>query len=106
MYKNYIFDFYGTLCNIWTNERKRYLWENLSQVLHSQGADYHAGELQKKYLLLCRQETERLQKEKCYDLIEIDLMKVFEWLYLDKGVSVNKETLKETMVIFRLLSLE
>ncbi|MBQ3375388.1 MAG: HAD family hydrolase [Erysipelotrichaceae bacterium] len=105
-YKNYIFDFYGTLCNIWTNEKKRYLWENLSEVFRSQKADYHAGQLQKKYLSLCRQETERMQDEKQYDLIEIDLLKVFESLYLEKGITVSEETLKETMVIFRLLSLE
>ena len=105
-YKNYIFDFYGTLCNIWTNERKRYLWENLVEVFRCQGIIYHANELQKKYLSLCVEETERMQKEKQYDLIEIDLMKVFEGLYLYKGVTASEETLKETMVVFRLLSME
>ena len=105
-YKNYIFDFYGTLCNIWTNERKRYLWENLVEVFRCQGIIYHANELQKKYLSLCAEETERMQKEKQYDLIEIDLVKVFEGLYLYKGVTASEETLKEAMVVFRLLSME
>ena len=30
MYQNYIFDLYGTLVDIHTNEKKAYLWKELS----------------------------------------------------------------------------
>lgn len=30
MYKNYIFDLYGTLLDIHTNESKKYLWEKMT----------------------------------------------------------------------------
>ena len=30
MYQNYIFDLYGTLVDIHTNEKKAYLWEKMS----------------------------------------------------------------------------
>ena len=30
MYQNYIFDLYGTLVDIHTNEKKAYLWKKLS----------------------------------------------------------------------------
>lgn len=30
MYQNYIFDLYGTLVDIHTNENKHYLWEKMA----------------------------------------------------------------------------
>ena len=30
MYQNYIFDLYGTLVDIHTNEKKAYLWKKMS----------------------------------------------------------------------------
>ena len=105
-YDNYIFDFYGTLVCLWTNERKKYLWCTLAELFRGQKAHYHAGELQKRYLRYCRQVTDRMQRECDHQLIEIDLLEVFDLLYKNKGVTVNKETLKETAVIFRLLSTE
>ena len=105
-YSNYIFDFYGTLVCLWTNERKKYLWCTLAELFRSQKAYYHAGELQKRYLRCCRQVTDRMQKEYDHQLIEIDLLEVFDLLYKNKGVTADKETLKETAVIFRLLSTE
>lgn len=103
-YENYIFDFYGTLVCLWTNERKKYLWCTLADLFRGRKAYYHAGELQKRYLRYCRQVSDRMQKEYDHQLIEIDLLEVFDMLYKNKGVTVDKEKLKETAVIFRLLS--
>ena len=103
-YDNYIFDFYGTLACIWTNERKRYLWQGMADLFRQQKAPYHAGELQKKYLYYCDLVTRRMQREYDHQLIEIDLLEVFDLLYKNKGINADKGTLEETAVIFRLLS--
>lgn len=105
-YRNYIFDFYGTLSEIWTNERKRYLWDGLAGFMKQYGAFYHAGELQKKYGEFCRREDERLKKEKDHYFVEIDLEVVFEKLYQYKGVKADADLIRETEVVFRLLSMD
>lgn len=105
-YQNYIFDFYGTLCEIWTNERKRHLWDGLAGFMKQHGAFYHARQLQKKYLEFCQREDERLRREKDHYLIEIDLADVFRDLYEYRGVKADDELIRETEVVFRLLSMD
>ena len=105
-YDYYIFDFYGTLACIWTNERKRYLWQGMADLFRQQKAYYHAGELQKKYIYYCDQVTKRMQREYGHQLIEIDLLEVFDLLYRNKKVVADKAVLQETAIIFRLLSTE
>lgn len=48
MYQNYIFDLYGTLVDIRTNERKPSLWKYMAQYMTLQGAAYTPAELKKK----------------------------------------------------------
>ena len=48
MFKNYIFDLYGTLVDINTNEDSLILWEKLSLFYSYQEANYSSNEL--KYL--------------------------------------------------------
>lgn len=40
MYQNYIFDLYGTLVDIHTNEDKPYLWDKMTEFYGFQGAIY------------------------------------------------------------------
>ena len=49
MYQNYIFDLYGTLVDINTNEWKMYLWEKLRIFYGYYGAHYTARELKNSY---------------------------------------------------------
>ena len=49
MYENYIFDLYGTLVDIHTNESKPSLWENMARYMTLQGAPYDSGELRRAY---------------------------------------------------------
>ena len=39
-YKNYIFDFYGTLVDILTDEKYPVLWDTLGQLYQAYGAAY------------------------------------------------------------------
>ena len=50
MYENYIFDLYGTLVDINTNEEKRRLWEKLALFYGYNGAAYKPKELKRAYL--------------------------------------------------------
>lgn len=47
-YENYIFDLYGTLVDIHTDEEKTELWEKLAQFYGYYGAVYTAEELKKR----------------------------------------------------------
>ena len=51
MYKNYVFDLYGTLVDIRTNEEKVYLWDKLTELFGFYGAIYTRSELKKRYCL-------------------------------------------------------
>ena len=44
-YDNYIFDLYGTLVDIHTNEKKAYLWKKMSLFFGMKGAAYEPKEL-------------------------------------------------------------
>ena len=39
-FKNYIFDFYGTLVDIETDEDSSVLWDTMAQIYQSYGASY------------------------------------------------------------------
>lgn len=99
-YRNYIFDLYGTLVDIRTDEAGRRLWR-LSALYYSEhGAGYSASELRSGYLRLCAEEQSKSPDPN----YEIELRRVFERLYLEKGVSADERLIADTAVFFRLTS--
>jgi len=104
--ENYIFDFYGTLVDIWTNERKKSLWDSFSADLKIHGIHYYPAQLQKVYLKTCQQETLRMQQEHPDRLVEIDLKKVFAEIGLRKGVKLSSEDIVKLACRFRDYSTE
>ncbi len=102
MYNNYIFDLYGTLVDIHTEEIKRSLWEKLSLFYSFHGADYGPKTLRKEYLSLCRQEEEKLSVS---DYPELEITGVFLQLFLNKSVPADAELAREAGRVFRILSL-
>lgn len=100
MYTNYIFDLYGTLADIHTNENKPYLYKKISALYASYGAVYTPGEWKRQYARLC----EKHQKASQNPHYEIQLLEVFEELFALKGISVSKDTLFAVANIFRVLS--
>ncbi len=101
--RNFIFDLYGTLCDIHTNESKASLWKNMAGIYRSFGAYYDAKTLRKSYLRLCREETETLQKE-VGENAEIELRNVFQKLFVEQGVEPDKALVEYVGVTFRVLS--
>lgn len=113
--KNYIFDLYGTLVDIHTNESKPSLWKSMASLLSLMGASYAPGVLKGRYRELVRdQSAGRLpvMREKFGDDglaeedVEIRLEQVFEQLFLERGVEADEKTLSQTGLIFRSLSLQ
>lgn len=101
MYKNYLFDLYGTLVDIKTNEKKKQLWVKLSLFYSYSGAFYSFSDLKKAYFSEVQESIKTNTKSKYPD---IDISLVFKKLYEDKGVIVDKTTVTLTMRLFRVLS--
>ena len=86
-YENYIFDLYGTLVDIHTDERKIAFWKKMSAIFHRYGADYAPSELRDLYF----GEVDVLSEEKKEEgrFIEIDLyeafLKLYERLHTDRS---------------------
>ncbi len=106
MYQNYIFDLYGTLVDIHTDEFKLSLWRQMAAFYSLKGAKYKGKELRDEYLKYVDQEQETLAKKQQMDvsLVEIVLDRVFAKLYTQKGVKANRQLVEDTMVMFRMLS--
>ena len=82
-YENVIFDFYGTLVDIETDEEDPKLWKEMADLYGVYGAVYQPKDLYQKYHELVEDETERLRLalpstfEEKELLPEIDLKRVF-----------------------------
>lgn len=98
MYKTCIFDFYGTLCDIRTDETKPELWEKLALFYGFCGADYTPEELKNSYFRI----VSELEKE----FREIQIERVFKELFLKKGVPSDDTLAIHTGQFFRIISIE
>lgn len=101
MYKNYIFDLYGTLVDINTNEKKQYLWQKLSEYYGFYGAHYTSKEIREEYLRLCKLETEKLSG---LEYPEIQLEYVFLQLFTQKGIEAKMDLAINAGHLFRIIS--
>lgn len=103
MYRNILFDLYGTLIDIKTDETKRSFWECLSLFFSYNGAQYACDELKERYLnmVVCRlAENTRTQYP------DTKILLVLQALYEDKGVEASDELLNHTAKLFRIASTE
>ena len=96
MYQNYIFDLYGTLVDIHTNEKKAYLWKKMSLFFGMKGAAYEPKELRTAYETKIKEQEAALRTE-CHGshVPEIDIANVFRQLFEDKAVSVTEEEIAD-----------
>ena len=99
-----IFDLYGTLVDIHTDENQPSLWRRMAGFAASQGARYEAEELRQAYLRLAAAEEARLtarDRDVPNACPEIDLGEVFRRLYAEKGVTADAELIGSTARFFR-----
>jgi putative hydrolase of the HAD superfamily len=102
-YTNYIFDLYGTLVDINTNEDKEELWKSLALHYSYHDAVYTSRELKEAYNMKVKKAI-RSNRMTRYPDIYID--KIFRKLYVDKGVIPSKKLVNDTAQLFRILSTE
>ncbi len=92
-YKNYIFDLYGTLVDIHTDEEKPILWKKMAGYLKDHfDVEYTPNELRKAYLKTCSEEVVSLKKRIKVSEPEIRITWVWARLILDKRHIQTSET--------------
>lgn len=107
MYKNYMFDLYGTLADIHTDEGDSELWSKMSNYYSDNGAEYSASELNKAYCNFVDNEKNVIHlAHPEYKYIDIKIENVFRKLYTAKGVSPTDEEVLNTALFFRRSSRE
>lgn len=112
MYQNYVFDLYGTLVDIRTDEEKEEVWKKLSLFYGYYGARYFPGELKAFYEKLVKDQIGNPgdmggYAGKSYEgYPEIKIERVFSELFAQKGVRTSDELAVYTGQFFRILSTE
>lgn len=112
-YEYYVFDLYGTLVDIHTEEKEKELWEKMALFYGYYGAFYEPEEMQEKYDLLVKGKEGALKLTLESDphyaheaSPEIEITEVFEELFLEKGVQADKSLSIHAGQFFRVLSTE
>ena len=109
MYDTCIFDLYGTLVDIRTDENKEELWEKLSLFYAFYGAFYTPEELARSYKRLTGEMTaghEALRRDSHEAFPEIRIEEVFRALFEEKGIAPDESLVRHAGQFFRILSME
>lgn len=107
MFKNYIFDLYGTLIDIRTDEDDDALWQKLVMVYGYKECHYSVFEIRRLYKELCAREKAKVRAEfPERKHVDIDLTIVFRELYENKGYKPSDEEVNLTASFFRCTSTE
>ena len=102
MYKNYVFDIYGTLVDIHTNEHELSTWQKLADTLNFYGVNYSAEELQETYFAGCELQMEQGKAEFQYP--EVDVVEIFRQICANKGKKISKTLATHLAQEFRAFS--
>ena len=103
MYTNYIFDLYGTLIDINTDEESTEFWYKLSLFYSFKGALYTAEELKESYITLVKSHLDNLTDTNYPDF---PLENVFSKLYTNKNIIPSDELIIDTAHFFRTSSIK
>ncbi len=106
-HQNYVFDLYGTLVDIHTEEDGAQLWQRFATFLAMEGASYAPDALREKYKSRIRA-AEAAARARLGDgaFPEIDLAPLFLSFYTDAGIPADDRDAARLARIFRMLSLE
>lgn len=113
MYKDYVFDLYGTLVDINTNEDEPGLWEKMALFYGYYGAKYTPDELNKAYYDIVKNDEAKMRENMSTKegprysheaFPEIQIEYVFKKLFEDKGVDASMELAVHTGQFFRVVS--
>ncbi len=98
-YRNYIFDLYGTLVDIHTDEELPQLWEFMSDYLKENfGTVIGAGKLRREYLRICALEEKKLAAQNGSKYPEIKI----EWVWKKLiGKTCSEDEMRSLCISFR-----
>lgn len=100
-----MFDLYGTLIDINTDEWDMELWEKLAILYRYKGAEYSAEEINRDYCAYVEDEKKRVRKRHPeFEVIDIKIEKVFRRLFRAKGVKVSAKEIEFICTAFRCYS--
>lgn len=102
MYKNYVFDIYGTLVDIHTNEYEAETWQKLADTLDFYGVNYTAQALEDTYFAGCEIQIKQGLENFAYP--EVDVVEVFRQICANKGKKVSKSLATHLAREFRAFS--
>lgn len=107
-YRHCIFDLYGTLVDIHTDERSPRLWVRMAELYRRNGAGYWPGELRDAYFRLVRElEGAGPPGRDAHEAHpEIQIERVFRGLYAQKGIEAGDALVRRTGLAFRAHSTE
>lgn len=100
MYNNYIFDLYGTLVDIHTNEYKTYLWKKMSDLFACFGASYTPVECRKTYFATIT----AFEKAAGNPYVEIEIEDVFKDMLVKKNAEPLEQYIFTLGNSFRIIS--
>lgn len=110
-YETYVFDLYGTLVDIHTDESDMLIWEKLALFYGYYHAHYKAPELKQSYEELVKGKEANLKSALEQDpkyaheaSPEIEITEVFRELYRRKGVETEETLAIHTGQFFRVLT--
>lgn len=110
MYQNYIFDLYGTLVDIHTDEEKILFWEKMSYYFNLRGCRFRPQGLKDLYHNIISEKVcaaEGRGRVKRGDAVpEIDVQDVFYEIYARQGLVVSDVEIAGTALAFRAFSTE
>lgn len=96
-YKNFVFDLYGTLADVYTDDDSEEGHRKLAELYTSRGAEYTSEELQAAFHTLMKQQ----QKERTGSIYEptgevirfpeMDVLPIYEKLFEAKGVMITRQ---------------
>lgn len=105
MFDNYIFDLYGTLIDINTDENSMELWEKLALLYKYKNANYTAQEIKKDYGKYVEAEKKRIKSKNLnYKNVDIKIENVFKKLFTAKKVKVTPKEIDFICTAFRCYS--
>ena len=107
MYNTCIFDFYGTLADIRTDETKPEVWDKMSQFYAYYGACYEPVEMREDYEKITQMMTEGkrgVRRDSHESFPEIQIEKVFLKLFEEKGICPDSELVLHVAQFFRVLT--
>lgn len=103
-YQHCIFDLYGTLADIRTDERMPSLWADMADWYRAHGAEDTPDELRDRYFAVVRQmehDAAPLRSDAHEGHPEIRIEEVFRELFREKGVDIDEPLAIETSERFR-----